>query len=203
MPVPWDTSACPTAELPQFTSYTQTQFDTFQRLSSNFSLQDFTTVIHSYFIIIIVVNIFKTFVILFILGPYWASYVKACCSQHWQALETSVPAIPQTVTQPSPHSSWASFWCSHWVASVEIRDHHSTLTFSRRDWFRQHSSVAEHSIRPVQIGMCNSDCLSDSLIYGACCSSPVWNVIGINSGTGWYHNHFDLNSLWEELWVDD
>lgn len=53
---------------------------------------------------------------------------------------------------------------------------------------------------PVQIGMCNFDGLFDSLIYGACFSCPVRNVIRINTGTGWYRSHFNPNSLWEEVW---
>lgn len=56
---------------------------------------------------------------------------------------------------------------------------------------------------PVQIGMCNSDGLFDSLIYGACFSCPVRNVIRINTGTGWYRSHFNPNSLWEEVWGGD
>jgi len=71
------------------------------------------------------------------------------------------------------------------------------------DWYRQHSSEAERSIMPNQIGMCNSDGLFDSLIYGACCSCQVWNVIGINSGTGWYRNHFNPNSSHKEVWGGD
>lgn len=58
------------------------------------------------------------------------------------------------------------------------------------------------SLDSVQIGMRNSDCLSDSLIYAARCSCPVWNWKK-NSGTGWYHNYFHTNSSWEELWGGD
>lgn len=91
------------------------------------------------------------------------------------------------------HSFQDSFWCFHWVASVEIRYHPSTFSWCFP------GEIDSGSIVQCPIGMCTSDCLSDSLIHGACCCFPVWNVIGINSGTGWYHIHFYPNSSWEEL----
>lgn len=125
---------------------------------------------------------------------------KACCEQHWQALETSVPAIPLTVTQSSPQPSRAS--CLMFPLSGICRDKVPPLYLPWR--FPEEigsGSIVQWQSTPSD--PCNSDCLSDSLIYGACCSCPVWNVIGINSGTGWYRNHFHPNSSWEGLWGGD